>query len=264
MAPMTTAPAAPGTDVAAPSDPWSDLVLTLPMFIGYHLGVIFLPIRNAADVVTRELVALADHDMTAYGGLTLGVGLAFVVVLGLAGRGHALRWQRFALIAAEGVAYAIAMRLIAGYVVGRLTLLPSAIMDSLSPVRAAAIDKLTLESGSAIDGRFAGFVMSLGAGFYEELAFRVGLFGVGLKLLSVFYPATTDLRKLVVVGSWALVTSGLFSAWHYFGALGDSFDVQSFLFRTVCGLAFVTIYGFRGFAPVVWTHCIYDLWVLVF
>src|SRR5258708_27146882 len=90
----------------SPSDPWSDLVLTLPMFIGYHLGVIFLPIRNAADIVTRELVALAGHDRAAYGGLTLAIGLAYVLVLGLAGRGHALRWQRFAVILAEGIAYA--------------------------------------------------------------------------------------------------------------------------------------------------------------
>src|ERR1700742_5180853 len=94
---------------ANPSDPWSDLVLTLPMFIGYHLGIMFLPIRNAADVVTRELVALAGHDMAAYGGLTLAIGLVYVLILGLAGRGHALRWQRFALIAAEGIAYAVAM-----------------------------------------------------------------------------------------------------------------------------------------------------------
>ena len=32
-------------------------------------------------------------------------------------------------------------------------------------------------------GRFVGFVMSLGAGFYEELTFRVVLFGLGAKLL---------------------------------------------------------------------------------
>lgn len=239
---MSTSPPATSEGVAAPSDPWSDLVLTLPLFIGYHLGVIFLPIRNAADVVTRELVALADHDMTAYGGLTLGLGLAFVLVLGMAGRGHALHWQRFALIAAEGVLYAIAMRLVANEVVGRLMLGP----------------------GGAVDGRFAGMVMSFGAGFYEELAFRVVLFGVGLKVINAVYPATSELRKFVVISTWAVLTAALFSGWHYLGALGDSFDVQSFLFRVVCGLVFVCIYALRGFAPVAWTHCVYDLWVLVF
>ncbi|HVU02075.1 MAG TPA: CPBP family glutamic-type intramembrane protease [Polyangiaceae bacterium] len=237
---MAVPPPTPDPNAAkAPSDPWSDLVLTLPMFIGYHLGVIFLPIRNAADVVTRELVALADHDMAAYGGLTLGIGLVYVLVLGLAGRGHALRWQRFAFIAAEGVLYAVAMRALAGYVVGRVFLGP----DS--------------------HGLFAGAVMSLGAGFYEELAFRVGLFGVGLKVLRILYAPTSSLRRVVTPLAWAAVTAAVFSGWHYVGALGDSFDARSFLFRWVCGAVFVGIYALRGFAPVVWTHALYDLWVMV-
>src|SRR5690349_24889636 len=112
---MASAPD-PSAGATSPSDPWSDLVLTLPMFIGYHLGVIFLPIRNAADVVTRELVTLANHDMAAYGGLTLGIGLVYVLVLGLAGRGHALPSHGFAMIATEGILYPTAMWFVASYV----------------------------------------------------------------------------------------------------------------------------------------------------
>jgi Type II CAAX prenyl endopeptidase Rce1-like len=238
---MAKAPNRPADslEVPRPSDPWSDLVLTLPMFVGYHIGVIFLPIRNAADVVTRELVALADHDMAAYGGLTLGIGLVYVLVLGLAGRGHALRWQRFLLIGAEGIAYAIAMRLVASYLVGRVFL------------------------GGAPSGTFAGLVMSFGAGFYEELAFRVLLFGAGLKAVRLVFPSRTPVGRTLVPVIWALATAAVFSGWHYIGPLGDPFDAQSFLFRWVCGAAFVTIYALRGFAPVVWTHTIYDVWVMV-
>src|SRR5690606_41405060 len=58
----------------AKSGPWTDLGLTLPIFVGYHLGVVFLPMRNAADVVTRELVTLANDSLLAYGGLTLAIG----------------------------------------------------------------------------------------------------------------------------------------------------------------------------------------------
>ena len=105
--------------------------------------------------------------------------------------------------------------------------------------------------------------MSLGAGFYEELPFRAGLFGVGLKVLNVFYPANTATRKTLVPILWATATSLVFSGWHYVGALGDPFDARSFVFRWVCGMVFVGIYGLRGFAPVVWTHTIYDLWVMV-
>jgi hypothetical protein len=223
-----------------PSGPIADLVLTLPMFLAYHLGVIVLPVRNAADVVTRELVALADHDMKSYGGLTLAIGLGFVVMLGLAGRGHALRWQRFVWIAAEGVLYAIAMRLAAGYVVGRVFL-----------------------SGGVPGGAFAGFVMSCGAGFYEEIAFRVVLFGLGLKLLLFLFPIKNRMKRFLLGAGWAMLAAAVFSGWHYVGALGDPFDPRSFVFRWVCGVAFTAIFAFRGFAPVVWTHTIYDLWVLV-
>jgi hypothetical protein len=227
---------------AQASDPWSDLVLTLPMFLGYHLGVVFLPIRNAADVVTRELVALVHHDMSAYAGLTLGIGLVYVTLLGLAGRGHALRWQRFSFIAAEGVLYAVALRFSATYLVGSVFL---------------------SAPGGAPLGTFDGAVMSLGAGFYEEIAFRVLLFGVGLKALSILFPPSTALGKMGLGVFWALVSAAVFSGWHYVGALGDTFQLESFLFRVVCGFAFVLIYAFRGFAPAVWTHTLYDLWVMV-
>ena len=106
--------------------------------------------------------------------------------------------------------------------------------------------------------------MSLGAGFYEEIAFRVGLFGLGLRLLLVFMAPLVPLKRTLLGLGWAIVAAGLFSAWHYVGDLGDPFDLKSFVFRWVCGLFFTLIYAFRGFAPVVWTHTIYDAWVLVF
>ena len=93
------------------SDPWSDLALTLPIFVAYHLGVAFLPMRNAANVVTHALVRLADDNLAAYGGLTLAIGTLFVSVLFVLGKGHKFELSRFGLIAAEGLLYAVAMRL---------------------------------------------------------------------------------------------------------------------------------------------------------
>ena len=120
----------PGFFVKA-SDAWSDLVLTLPIFILYHLGVVLLPVRNAADVVTSELIALADNNMVAYAGLTLLIGGVFVGVLVMLGRGKALEWDRFALLAVESTIYAVAMRFVAGWVVGKLTLAGSPLGLSL-------------------------------------------------------------------------------------------------------------------------------------
>ena len=46
------------------------------------------------------------------------------------------------------------------------------------------------------------------------------------------------------------------------GQFGDPFELGSFVFRLTCGLVFTLIYAFRGLAPVVWTHTLYDIWVL--
>lgn len=223
------------------SGPLTDLGLTLPIFVGYHLGVIFLPVRNAADVVTSELVVLADDNIVAYGGLTLLIGTLYAGILLALGRGQALHWKSFATVAAEGIAYAVAMRFIAGFVVGKIFL-----------------------AAGVIDSPFTGLVMSLGAGFYEEIAFRVILYGLGLRLVLLLFPVLLPMKKTLVTLAWAVVCAAVFSGWHHVGALGDPIDAKVFVFRTVCGLVFTVIYHFRGFAPAVWTHALYDIWVLVF
>jgi hypothetical protein len=236
------------------SGPWTDLGLTLPIFVSYHLGVVFLPMRNAADWVTHELVALADNNLSAYGLLTLAIAAVYVGVLTMAGRGKALHWQNFGLLAVESVLYAVAMRAIAGFVVGELLLGP--------PATTRTLDAISLGVPGEV-GPLSGLVLSCGAGFYEEVAFRVLLFGLGLKAIQLLFALRGWHKPLVFVG-WALFTSMVFSLWHYVGPLGDPLDAKSFLFRWVCGLVFTLIYAFRGFAPAVWTHALYDIWVLVF
>lgn len=229
------------TSVPEKSDAWTDLGLTLPIFLLYHLGVVFLPVRNAADLVTTELSALAKNSLLAYAGLTVAVGVAFVVVLAATGQKRALEGKRFALIALEGTLYAILMRFAAAYVVGSLSLAPSVGVETKSV--------------------FSGVVMSMGAGFYEEIAFRAGLFGLGALVFKAVLPP--GIRRILATLVWAVVAAIAFSAWHYVGSLGDSFDLPSFVFRAVCGLILTAIFVFRGFAPAVWTHALYDVWAMV-
>ena len=44
----------------------------------------------------------------------------------------------------------------------------------------------------------------------------------------------------------------------------QSVELVSFTFRAVLGLILTLIYVARGFAAAVWTHALYDVWVLVF
>jgi hypothetical protein len=233
-------PAAKGDGaLTRPSDAWTDLALTLPIFLTYHLGVVFLSVRNAADPVTKELQDLANHSLPMYAALTVAVGVAFVAVLAGVGRKNPLKAERFALILSEGILYAALMRFAGSYVVGSLRLQPGAVPT----------------------GVFPSIVMSLGAGFYEEIAFRVCLFGGGAWLLRRV--VATGAKRVMLTMLWGVVGAAVFSGWHYVGALGDPFNLQSFVFRAVCGLVLTTIFALRGFAPAVWTHALYDLWAML-
>ena len=72
------------------------------------------------------------------------------------------------------------------------------------------------------------------------------------------------MRTLGIMVAWSLVCAVIFSAVHYVGPMSDSFALPSFLFRLVLGLVLTLIFATRGFAAAVWTHALYDVWVLVF
>ncbi len=243
----------PNDRLRDPPGAWVDLGLTLPIFLVYQVAVVFLGVQNATDMVTVALLHLSDGNRATYLLATFAIFVIFVGSFALLGRGQAFRPAKFLQIAFEGVVYAAIMRLFAGYVVG--SLFAGTIKD---------------------EGRFVGFIMSLGAGFYEELAFRVILFGLGAKLLVWFasrqrlsMTGTTrvtgfSLRTLAIVSGWAIACALVFSGVHYVGPMADSFALPSFLFRALLGLALTLIFATRGFAAAVWTHALYDVWVLVF
>lgn len=230
---------------------WAELALTLPVFLVYQLGVVFLNVRNATDVVTAQLLAFARGDRLTYLELTGGIGIGMLAVFAVLGRGQALRASKLVQIALEGALYAFAMGTATSWVVGRMFAGPP----------------------GAVESPFQGVVMSLGAGFYEELAFRAVLFGLGAKVLVrllagqrmalVGQAPPFRAGAFVVATGWALVCAAAFSGMHYVGPLGDRFALKSFVARGVLGLALTLVYATRGFAAAVWTHALYDVWVLV-
>jgi hypothetical protein len=216
-----------------------DLALTLPVFLVYHLGVVFLNVRNASDVITGALMEVAEGNKATYLLLTLAIGVAFAGVFAWMGRGQAFRLAKFVQIAIEGVVYALLMRAAGAWVVG------------------------SMFAGRVSLHGFPGVVMSFGAGFYEELTYRAILFGGGAWVLRTALFARGTLRGAIMTWGWALVCAAAFSAMHYVGPLGDHFTLQSFVFRMVLGMALTVIFVFRGFAAAVWAHAFYDVWVLV-
>lgn len=97
-------------------------------------------------------------------------------------------------------------------------------------------------------------VLSVGAGIYEELVFRLAAFTV-LSILLV------DLLRIHRAGSIPLmvVLSALLFAKYHYQEGGEPFLWQTFAFRTGAGIYFGALFFRRGFGVTCGTHSAYDI-----
>ena len=102
------------------------------------------------------------------------------------------------------------------------------------------------------------FYLSIGAGIWEELLFRVG----GTGIIIYFMKYTLGYNQLYS-GFIAIFCSAiLFSLFHYIGQLGDIFTFRSFCLRTFAGIMLGALYIIRGFGITVYTHIFYDMAII--
>lgn len=144
---------------------------------------------------------------------------------------------------------AVLLSVVFGIVVSGLTV---ALLGAPPPPMALGLAQVRLGRGTML-------MLSIGAGLYEELLFRVVLVGLfawaGRRLLG---------WRPLFAGIAATVLGALiFSAFHYIGPFGDRWDVFSFVFRTIAGLFFSALYLTRGFGITAWTHALYDVLLLL-
>src|SRR5579864_9494883 len=97
---------------------WAELALTLPVFLLYQVGVVFLNVRNATDMVTAQLMTFSHGDRLLYLGLTVSIGVVLCAVFAVLGRGQVLHGRKILQIAIEGAAYAMAMSAATSWIVG--------------------------------------------------------------------------------------------------------------------------------------------------
>lgn len=100
------------------------------------------------------------------------------------------------------------------------------------------------------------FVLSLGAGIYEELVFRL----IFLTLLHFLLIDCLGLPKVRGYLGMVLISSLAFALYHYLGS--EAFNWRSLVFRTVAGCYFATLFLFRGFGVTAFSHSCYDILVI--
>ncbi len=228
--------------------PRYSMAFALPLLLLYEaLAVVVnegtgLGIRNGADVLLRSMAAavLGERGPLLFGALVALV-IAGIAIRDARGK-DGPRPRIIAVMLAESAVLALVFGLVVGVVTAQL-------LDALPTLSIAQPEAMAWP---------VMLMVSLGAGVYEELVFRVLLVSgllVGARTLLGMGRGTAT-AFAVVLGAL------IFSAFHYIGPYGDPLELPSFIFRSVAGLAFSGLYVTRGFGITAWTHALYDVFLL--
>ena len=245
---MTAPFSAPSSYWQASRAPRYSLSFALPLLLFYQVLAVLLAhgtrsVRNGADVILQSLfVAVAGSwGPLVFMACLIGVGL-WLVARDLR-KGARLRPTIFCGMLVE----AVLLALLFGFLVGGVT---TGVLGGL--------EILAWPAGGDLD-RWTRLMLSLGAGIYEELLFRVLLVGA----LAAAARALLGWRPLTAGVAATLLGAAIFSAFHYIGPYGDRLQLYSFVFRMVAGLFFSGLYLARGFGITAWTHALYDVSLLL-
>jgi len=231
--------------------PRYSVLFALPLLIAYEVLAAMLggadtgALRNGADVLLRGMfrAVIGQYGSLVFVGVVIVAG-AWLVARDLKRSRGSLRLSVFLAMFVESAILAFAF----GIFVSKVT------AHILGAMHLLAIGQI------AEAGWVTRLMLSLGAGLYEELFFRVLLVSALAAGARVLLGANT--RTAAVLAT--LVGAVIFSAFHYIGPYGDPFQVGSFAFRTISGTAFSALYLVRGFGVTAWTHALYDVFLLLF
>ena len=220
------------------------IVLVFPLFLLYELGVLFTDVMNGADLITQSLIRLVGVKGFVIVQVALGL-----IMLGLIL--YLRRHQRFNLrifipVLLESGIFALTM--------GTLIVFVMVDLLHIDPRLAAAAGDPVARAGI-----FERLVLSVGAGVHEELVFRLILLG-GLAALGEH---VLKQRRWVAVLAAFVISSVLFSLAHHVGPLGEPLRLGVFVYRAIAGMFFGALCQFRGFASAVYTHALYDIYVMI-
>lgn len=237
-------------------------MLALPLLLAYEAMAAVLPatatfgLRNAADVMLKgaAYALVGPWGPVAFGALLVA---GAVVWIGMdVRRSRQLPSARvLALMFGESLMLAVVFALVVGVITAQL-LGAAGLLSAVTGVM-----QVTEQQVAPLETlpRSARIMLSLGAGLYEEIVFRVLLVTVLTAAVRSLLGASTTAAAVVAV----VLSAFVFSAFHYVGPYGDPLQVHSFTFRFIAGLAFSALYVTRGFGITAWTHANYDLLVLV-
>ena len=233
----------------ASREPRYSVLFALPLLLLYEglsvalSGSSMAGVRNGADVLLKTLFVGVGgrYGLLAFGVALLGTG-AYIVWRDSRAAAAPVAPRVFGLMFVESLVYAAVFGQVVAFLTAQLL---GAGHLGVALAAQSALERLPL--GTQL-------VVSLGAGIYEELLFRVllvsGLLFVGVR---------AGWSKKVAIAVAIVGSALIFSGFHYIGPFGDTLTAPSFTFRALAGLLLSGLYVTRGFGIAAWTHALYDV-----
>ncbi|NQV37019.1 MAG: CPBP family intramembrane metalloprotease [Candidatus Marinimicrobia bacterium] len=216
------------------------LIFTAPLFLIYEIGILSvsmddLPVlRNGADVFMRQIMeSIGLLGLQGFGFMSLIAVAAILISRIRTNQSFTINAMTLVYMVFESIAWMTGLFII--FSLSELYLLTTTVKGLMHQV-----------------------VLSLGAGIYEELLFRVLLIN---GIAAIFKFALSWKKPMQYVGA-IFISALIFSLFHFIGSAGDSYSFRILLFRIIGGLYLGGVYVFRGYGIAAWTHSLYDIFVL--
>ena len=221
--------------------PLYSFIFTLPLLLIYEIGIFAISasdlplLRNGADVLMRQILEMFGILGTyGFGGTFLiGFIIAFLRQKKELEATH-INGEYLLTMLFESIGWAFVLMIL-------MIRAPEYLMSSK--------DERLLQQ----------VVLAVGAGIYEEFAFRVILITGFSYILGLVFQWSAFGKN---IGS-VLLAASLFSIFHFVGPYGENPSTYLFLIRFMAGIFLGVVYIFRGFGIAAYTHTIYDLFVLI-
>lgn len=234
-----------------------NFIFAFVLFLLYH-GAVFLmqavgrgQVINGVDALFQQMLGLVPPPFSLY--VYIGIGVA-VFVAGATwiykDRQNEIELKRgtFIWMFLESCVWAAVLFMI----------MPMFIQKLLTGMMAVPLQAPGGEVVVAEPTWLENVGLSFGAGFYEELFFRLMLVrGLQWLVSRTGRDGRLPLPTTVIVIIAALAFSGV----HYIGSLGDDFTIYSFIYRFIMGILFSLLLVARRFGITAWTHAMYDVYV---
>lgn len=223
--------------------PLQCLVFLLPMILAYEVGMILLhghlPVRERPSLAAEQLLYWFFSLFGATGYYLPGAALVVVLLVWHLACHHPWKVVPQPLFGMAGESVLLAI--------------PLLFLNHWIPVLQAVTGEAT-SNGTGSD-RLDNLLLSIGAGLYEELVFR-------LIVITLFTLLVVDIlrwRQVTGVALAVILSSLLFAAHHYPPIGVDTWSSAEFAFRAAAGAYLAAVFVLRGFGLAVGCHVIYDV-----